>query len=79
MKFGVMIFPTEYAIRPDELGVAAEERGFESPWSAEHSHITASRETPWPGGRDLPRMYYDAMDPFVWLSAAGPVPTAPAP
>ncbi len=51
MKFGVMIFPTEYAIRPDELGVAAEERGFESLWSAEHSHIPASRETPWPGGR----------------------------
>ncbi len=65
-----MIFPTEYAIRPDELGVAAEERGFESLCSAEHSHIPSSRETPWPGGTDLPQMYYDAMDPFVWLSAA---------
>ena len=76
MKFGVMIFPTEYAIRPDELGIAAEERGFESLWSAEHSHIPASRETPWPGGPDLPQMYYDAMDPFVWLSAAAQATTA---
>lgn len=70
MHIGVMIFPTEYAMHPAELGAAAEERGFESLWSAEHSHIPADRVTPWPGGAELPQMYYDAMDPFVWLSIA---------
>ncbi len=75
MHFGLTIFPTEYAISPDELGPAAEERGFESLWVAEHSHIPASRKTPWPGGAELPQMYYDAMDPFVWLTAAATVTT----
>ncbi len=70
MHLALTIFPTEYAIAPDELAVAAEERGFESLWVAEHSHIPASRDTPWPGGADLPQMYYDTMDPFVWLTAA---------
>lgn len=70
MKYGVMIFPTEYAIHPAELGVEAEQRGFESLWVAEHSHIPASRETPWPGGAELPQMYYDAVDPFVALAMA---------
>ncbi len=70
MKYGIMTFPTEYAIHPAELAVAAEERGLESLWVAEHSHIPASRETPWPGGADLPQMYYDALDPFVALAMA---------
>jgi probable F420-dependent oxidoreductase len=70
MHCGVMIFPTGYAMPPGELAQAAEQRGFESLWVAEHSHIPASRETPWPGGAELPRMYYDAMDPFAWLAAA---------
>jgi Luciferase-like monooxygenase len=46
------------------------ERGFESIWAPEHSHISASRKTPFPGGGDLPKRYYDAMDPFVSLTAA---------
>ena len=75
MHLALTIFPTEYAIAPDELAVAAEERGFESIWVAEHSHIPASRETPWPGGTDLPQMYYDTMDPFVWLSVAAQATT----
>jgi probable F420-dependent oxidoreductase len=70
-----MIFPTEYAMAPGELARAAEERGFESLWVAEHSHIPASRETPWPGGAELPQMYYDAMDPFAWLAAAAQATT----
>jgi probable F420-dependent oxidoreductase len=70
-----MIFPTAYSIHPGELGVAAEERGFESLWVAEHSHIPASRKSPWPGGGDLPQMYYDAMDPFVTLAAAAQATT----
>jgi probable F420-dependent oxidoreductase len=70
-----MIFPTAYSIHPGELGVAAEERGFESLWVAEHSHIPTSRKSPWPGGGDLPQMYYDAMDPFVTLAAAAQATT----
>ncbi len=69
MKYGVTIFPTGYAMAPAELGVAVEERGFESIWVAEHSHIPASRRSPWPGGADLPQMYYDTLDPFVALTA----------
>jgi probable F420-dependent oxidoreductase len=73
VKYGVAIFPTDYSIHPTALGTALEERGFESLWVAEHSHIPVSRRTPWPGGGELPKMYYDAMDPFVTLALAGAV------
>jgi len=70
MHFGMTIFPTEYTVHPQRLGPMLEERGFESLWVAEHSHIPASRISPWPGGADLPQMYYDTMDPFLALTAA---------
>ena len=73
MDFGVNIFPCEYSISPTVLGSALEERGFESLWVAEHSHIPRDRTAPWPGGDVLPQMYYDAMDPFVVLSAVAAV------
>jgi len=73
MKYGICIFPTEYSIQPAELAVALEERGFESLWVPEHTHIPASRKSPWPGGAELPRMYYDVYDPFVVLAAAASV------
>jgi len=73
MKCGVTIFFTESSIGPAELAQETEERGFESLWVAEHSHIPASRATPFPGGGELPQMYYDVMDPFVTLSAAAAV------
>ena len=75
MEYGVTIFFTDYSIGPAELAVAVEERGFDSLWVAEHSHIPTSRATPFPGGGDLPKMYYDVMDPFVTLSAAAAVTT----
>lgn len=75
MEFGLAIFFTDYSISPADLARAAEERGFESLWVAEHSHIPASRLSPFPGGGDLPKMYYDVMDPFVTLSAAASVTT----
>jgi probable F420-dependent oxidoreductase len=56
-----------------ELARALEDRGFESVWAPEHSHIPLSRKTPYPGGGDLPKPYYDAMDPFVVLAAASQV------
>jgi probable F420-dependent oxidoreductase len=70
MKFGIAIFPTDYAISMTELAPAVEQAGFESLWVAEHSHIPTSRATPYPSGGDLPRMYMHTMDPFVALTAA---------
>jgi len=70
LKFGASMFFTDYSVTPAELGRALEERGFESVWAPEHSHIPLSRKTPFPGGGDLPKKYYDAMDPFVTLTAA---------
>jgi probable F420-dependent oxidoreductase len=70
MEFGAAMFFTEYSLAPAELGRALETRGFESLWAPEHSHIPSSRATPFPQGGALPQKYYDAMDPFVSLTAA---------
>lgn len=70
MDFGAAMFFTDYAMAPGELGRALEQRGFESVWAPEHSHIPSSRATPFPQGGALPKKYYDAMDPFVSLTAA---------
>src|SRR5436305_5356032 len=69
MKIGINTFLTDEGIEPTVLGPALEERGFESLFLAEHSHIPASRRTPYPAGGDLPRMYYRTLDPFVALTA----------
>ncbi|MGE0622990.1 MAG: LLM class F420-dependent oxidoreductase [Pseudomonadales bacterium] len=71
--FGVLMFPADFAIAPVQLARAAEERGFESLFFPEHTHIPASRLTPWPGGADLPREYWHTHDPFVALAAAAAV------
>src|SRR6266478_2549097 len=73
MEFGASIFFTDYSISPTELAVALEERGLDALWVAEHSHIPVPRRTPAPGGGELPKRYYDVMDPFVTLSAAAAV------
>ncbi len=73
MHVGVMMFPTDTAIQPVALAVAAEDRGFESLWFPEHSHIPVSRKTPWGGQKDappLPEMYWRTHDQFVALGAA---------
>ena len=70
MHFGGAMFFTDYSMSAPELARALEERGFESVWAPEHSHIPLSRKTPFPGGGDLPKQYCDAMDPFVVLAAA---------
>ena len=70
MDFGAAIFFTDYSIGPVDLGRALEERGFESLWAPEHSHIPLSRASPFPSGGEVPKMYYDVMDPFVTLTAA---------
>jgi len=70
MKTGVYIFPTKYSISIVELARALEDRGFESLFVPEHTHIPASRRTPFPSGEPLPREYANTLDPFVALSAA---------
>ncbi|HWD04959.1 MAG TPA: LLM class F420-dependent oxidoreductase [Amycolatopsis sp.] len=70
MDFGISTFVTDEGIRPDVLGEAMEERGFDSLFLAEHSHIPVSRLTPYPGGGDLPEKYKRTLDPFVALTAA---------
>jgi len=73
MKIGIAMFPTDYGILPGELAQAAEERGFESLWFPEHTHIPTSRKSPWPGGPNLPDVYMQTLDPFMALTAAAAV------
>src|SRR6478735_4118713 len=70
MKFGASMFFTDYSMTPVELAVALEQRGFDIVWAPEHSHIPLSRKTPFVMGGELPKRYYDVMDPFVSLTAA---------
>jgi probable F420-dependent oxidoreductase len=73
MHLGLAIFPTDETPGPAQIARLAEDRGFESLWLPEHTHIPASRETPYPGGGDLRREYTRIMDPFVCLGAAAAV------
>jgi probable F420-dependent oxidoreductase len=73
MLYGAGMFDTDYAIRPDDLARELEARGFESFWVPEHTHIPASRRSPYPGGGDLPKEYWHTYDPFVALTAAASV------
>jgi probable F420-dependent oxidoreductase len=73
MHIGITMFATDYAIAPHELAREAEARGFESLWLPEHTHIPASRKTPYPGGSELPQEYWHTLDPFGALCAAAAV------
>ena len=75
MKFGASMFFTDYSMTPAALARALEERGFDTLWAPEHSHIPLSRKTPFLLGSELPKRYYDVMDPFVTLTAAAAVTT----
>jgi probable F420-dependent oxidoreductase len=70
MKIGFYYFATDYSMPVVEVAQALEERGYESLFVPEHTHIPASRRTPWPGGAELPREYSHTLDPFVALAAA---------
>jgi probable F420-dependent oxidoreductase len=75
MDIGLSIFPTDYSIQPAALARSAETRGFESLWLPEHSHIPARRESPWPGGPELPSTYWEVYEPFISLATAAAVTT----
>src|SRR2546421_11934652 len=70
MRYGIAIFPTDYAADPATIARLVEERGFESLFFPEHTHIPAGRGTPYPAGGELPRQYSHTYDPFVALTAA---------
>jgi probable F420-dependent oxidoreductase len=70
MDVGAAMFFTDYSMGAADLAQALEARGFESVWAPEHSHIPTSRRSPYQAGGELPKQYYDLMDPFVSLSAA---------
>ncbi|NNL86005.1 MAG: LLM class F420-dependent oxidoreductase [Myxococcales bacterium] len=73
MKLGVFTYNDDFVMHPAPLAKALEERGFESLWIGEHTHIPASRKTPYPLGGELPKEYIHMMDPFVSLGAAAAV------
>jgi probable F420-dependent oxidoreductase len=70
MKIGFFHFATDYSMPVVEVARALEERGYESLFLPEHTHIPVSRRSPWPGGAELPRQYSHTLDPFVGLAAA---------
>src|SRR5437879_12842555 len=73
MKFGIAVFPADYAADPPTIARLVEERGFESLFFPEHTHIPVSRRTPYPAGGPLPEEYARSLDPFVALGAAAAV------
>jgi probable F420-dependent oxidoreductase len=73
MRIGVSTFPTDYSISTVPLARALEERGFESLWVVEHTHIPASRRTPYPLGPELPSIYWEAYEPFTFLAQVAAV------
>ena len=68
MRHGVFTFVNAEGISPVDLGVALEERGFDSLFVTEHSHIPVDRQTPYPMGGSIPPHYYGTLDPFVSLT-----------
>ena len=70
MRYGVTMFATDVSIGIVDLAKAVEERGLDSVWLPEHTHIPTSRRTPYPAGGELPDEYRRCLDPFVALTAA---------
>ena len=75
MRFGLAMFPADYAAPPNEVAAMAEERGFDCLLFPEHTHIPVSRYTPYPAGGELPREYSHTLDPFVACTAAAAATT----
>ena len=70
MDFGIAMFTTDQSADPATVARMAEERGFESLFFPEHTHIPVSRRTPYPVGGVLPREYARLYDPLVALAFA---------
>jgi probable F420-dependent oxidoreductase len=70
MDSGVAYFPTHYGLDPAAIARVVEQRGHDWLLFPEHTHIPASRETPYPAGGELPRKYSHTYDLFIALTAA---------
>jgi alkanesulfonate monooxygenase SsuD/methylene tetrahydromethanopterin reductase-like flavin-dependent oxidoreductase (luciferase family) len=70
---GIFYFATEYGMPIVDPAREVEARGFESLWLPEHTHIPASRKSPYFSGAELPKEYSHTLDPFVALAAAASV------
>lgn len=75
MKFGYMCMNSAYGIRPARLATELEQRGFDSFWVPEHSHIPVDRTSPFITGGELPEGYLHMMNPLVSLASAASVTT----
>jgi probable F420-dependent oxidoreductase len=73
MKIGGVMFFTTASMQPAPLARAMEERGFESLWVPEHTHIPSSLKSAYPAAGGLVRAYYELMDPFLALNTAATV------
>lgn len=73
MKIGIQYFPTDYSMRAVPVARALEERGFDSLWVVEHTHIPLSRRTPHPLFPELPDYYLKTYEPFTFLAQASAV------
>ena len=73
MRIGLSHFPTSYSAPPVDLAQEVESRGFDSLWVVEHTHVPASRLTPYPLGGELPSIYWEAYEPFTYLAQAAAV------
>ncbi len=75
MKIGLASPNSSYGPDPASVARDLEQRGYDSLWVGEHSHIPTSRETPHPSGEELPRFYWHMRDPFVSLAMAAAATT----
>ncbi len=73
MQIGLSNFPTAYSMSAVDLAREMEARGFDALWVVEHTHVPASRRTPYPLGGDLPSIYWEAYEPFTYLAQAAAV------
>jgi len=76
MKIGAVMFFTTGSMQPAPLARAMEERGFESLWVPEHTHIPSSLRSAYPASGGLVRAYYELLDPFLALNTAATVTTS---
>jgi probable F420-dependent oxidoreductase len=65
MLYGTHLFATSHSIEPGEFARLSEERGFESVWFSEHTHIPVNFLTSGKRQPPLPDYYWQTFDPFV--------------
>jgi probable F420-dependent oxidoreductase len=73
VDIGLYLVLTDTSMPITTLARAIEERGFDSIWVPEHSHIPTTGSTPYPGRGPVTRDFARTLDPFVVLSAAASV------